>query len=105
MSGTAVAYAATRYPVLPSRILLRNVRYCHSVCCSLPGTAIVYAAVCLRTCYAMSGTDIAYQDRVWTCCRSLDAVCDGVNSAISLRACYAMSGTDIAYAAICLRAS
>eukprot|EP00961_Rhodomonas_salina_P304364 3941573-Rhodomonas_salina.6 len=39
-----------------------------------------YVAICLRACYAMSGTDIGY-------------------GAICLRACYGMSGTDIGYGA------
>eukprot|EP00961_Rhodomonas_salina_P174870 2358836-Rhodomonas_salina.4 len=43
----------------------------------------VDSAICLRACYAMSGTEIAY-------------------SAICLRACYAMSGTEIADGANCL---
>eukprot|EP00961_Rhodomonas_salina_P267808 3618292-Rhodomonas_salina.1 len=40
----------------------------------------VCSAICLRACYAMSGTDLAY-------------------GAICLRSCYAMSGTDLGYAA------
>eukprot|EP00961_Rhodomonas_salina_P170774 2302444-Rhodomonas_salina.2 len=44
----------------------------------------VSPAVCLRGCYAMSGTDIA-------------------RGAVCLRTCYAMSGTDIAHGAFCLR--
>eukprot|EP00961_Rhodomonas_salina_P159542 2148453-Rhodomonas_salina.1 len=43
MSGTDLAYAAMRCPVLTYRMLLCDVRYWHSVCC-----------------YVMSGTDVAY---------------------------------------------
>eukprot|EP00961_Rhodomonas_salina_P210323 2839784-Rhodomonas_salina.2 len=41
------------------------------------------AGGCLRACYAMSGTDLAY-------------------GTVCLRVCYAISGTDLAHAAICL---
>eukprot|EP00961_Rhodomonas_salina_P185024 2498234-Rhodomonas_salina.5 len=51
-SGTDIAYAA---------ICLRAVRYCHSVCCYLPGTVMGVASYRgLRACYAMSGTEVAY---------------------------------------------
>eukprot|EP00961_Rhodomonas_salina_P249325 3370079-Rhodomonas_salina.6 len=87
-----------------------------------PGTDLAYAAIGLRTCDAMSGTDLPYQERMawdrstWplrvACfmlcvryalsgtdeCKSLLGV-EGsaalVGSPICLRACYAMPGTDI----------
>eukprot|EP00961_Rhodomonas_salina_P101176 1361791-Rhodomonas_salina.8 len=42
----------------------------------------------LRSCYAMSGTDLTYAAISSICC---------------LRACYALSGTDVAYAATLLQ--
>eukprot|EP00961_Rhodomonas_salina_P255356 3451114-Rhodomonas_salina.6 len=65
-SGTELAYGATRGPATAD---------------GLGGTE---SAICLRACYAMSGTDLAY----------------GTMSAICLRASYAISGTDLAYGAI-----
>eukprot|EP00961_Rhodomonas_salina_P169136 2278894-Rhodomonas_salina.3 len=61
--------------------MLRSVR------AALPGTAQPRRScpICLRACYAMSGTSIVYP-------------------AMCLRACYAMSGTSIDYPAMCLRA-
>eukprot|EP00961_Rhodomonas_salina_P281412 3802399-Rhodomonas_salina.1 len=47
----------------------------------MSGTDVAYAVICLRACYAMSGTDLAYAAIV----------------------CYAMSGTGLA--AICLTLS
>eukprot|EP00961_Rhodomonas_salina_P039186 526818-Rhodomonas_salina.1 len=66
------------FPVLGFRMLLWDVRYWDSVCChGMSGTGIAYAAmgypegaidgrggavnsaICLRACYAMSGTEIA----------------------------------------------
>eukprot|EP00961_Rhodomonas_salina_P138216 1859540-Rhodomonas_salina.1 len=46
------------------------------------GDAPVISAICLRACYAMSGTDMAY----------------GAVRLARARQCPAMSGTDIAYA-------
>eukprot|EP00961_Rhodomonas_salina_P000495 6849-Rhodomonas_salina.7 len=48
-----------------------------------PDQGQVRYPICLRECYAMSGTDKAYD-------------------AIGLRTCYAMSGTDLAYGAASL---
>eukprot|EP00961_Rhodomonas_salina_P171017 2305774-Rhodomonas_salina.7 len=45
-------------------------------CYAMSGTDLAYGAICLRACYAVSGTDVG----------------DG---ATCLRACYAMSGTDL----------
>eukprot|EP00961_Rhodomonas_salina_P075047 1007711-Rhodomonas_salina.2 len=54
------AYAlAMRCPVLIWRILLRARTTIH-------GTALAYGAICLRACYAMSGTEIAY-DATYLC--------------------------------------
>eukprot|EP00961_Rhodomonas_salina_P083035 1115711-Rhodomonas_salina.5 len=77
ISGTDLC-VATRCPVLSKRIRLWTSQANATrelVCCS----------IMLRACYAMSGTDTAYQ------------------SAIYLRTCYAMSGTDRAEDDICLR--
>eukprot|EP00961_Rhodomonas_salina_P202531 2731789-Rhodomonas_salina.1 len=47
LSGTVLAYGATRCLVLPDRMLLRAVRYFPSVCCyALSGTALAYAPTC-----------------------------------------------------------
>eukprot|EP00961_Rhodomonas_salina_P139218 1873633-Rhodomonas_salina.1 len=63
---------------------------------------VVSSATCLRACYAMSGTDIAYGA---TCLRACYAVSgtDMAHGAVCLGACYAMSGTDIAYGGTRLR--
>eukprot|EP00961_Rhodomonas_salina_P261206 3530058-Rhodomonas_salina.4 len=66
--------AYTRWPVLRQRMGYQRGRECVS-----------RTGISLRSCYAMSGTDLAYD-------------------VISLRACYARSGTDIACGTICLRA-
>eukprot|EP00961_Rhodomonas_salina_P300986 3940290-Rhodomonas_salina.2 len=57
----------------------------------------------LRSCYAMSGTDVGYAS---TRCLSIPkcASCPyQVQPAIALRACYAMSGTDLAAISLVLR--
>eukprot|EP00961_Rhodomonas_salina_P154076 2075664-Rhodomonas_salina.2 len=80
-------YGAMRCSVW-GRVVLCDVRYCHSRCCYQP-TRLLRTVRTFHDCpqvtrlsaYAVSGTDLAYGD-------------------ISLRACYPMFGTDIAYAAI-----
>eukprot|EP00961_Rhodomonas_salina_P149271 2008868-Rhodomonas_salina.4 len=97
MSGTDLGYGAARcgfegkfdavaahetncgYSYLPTHPLC-DVRYSHSVSAYAVRAAIVYTAICIRACYAMSGTLIA--DKLFPCSR-----------------CYAMSGTEIGYAA------
>eukprot|EP00961_Rhodomonas_salina_P303678 3941322-Rhodomonas_salina.6 len=59
------------------------------------------ASICLRACYAMSGTEIAYGRRSTR--GAPRARLRLVGSAIRLRASYAMSGTDLAAAATHLR--
>eukprot|EP00961_Rhodomonas_salina_P090601 1218990-Rhodomonas_salina.2 len=34
---------------------------CLRTCYAMPGTGMAYRAICLRACYAMPGTDLAYQ--------------------------------------------
>eukprot|EP00961_Rhodomonas_salina_P231520 3127297-Rhodomonas_salina.1 len=58
MSGTEIAYAATRTP--PSPHPTSQVASCLRLCYTMPGTDIANAAICLRTRYAVSGADIAY---------------------------------------------
>eukprot|EP00961_Rhodomonas_salina_P055775 749032-Rhodomonas_salina.2 len=61
MSGTDVAYAAMRCPVLTERMLLPAKEYVHS-----QGDMIVLygnqvnSATSLRACYVVPGTDVAY---------------------------------------------
>eukprot|EP00961_Rhodomonas_salina_P185022 2498234-Rhodomonas_salina.3 len=81
----------------------------------MSGTGIAHGAICLRACYALSGTEIADAAR----CRGTPPISlrasylmsdtgipyacyarpDIASSAICLQACYALSGTDVAYAA------
>eukprot|EP00961_Rhodomonas_salina_P019684 265045-Rhodomonas_salina.3 len=75
-TGTELAYGAMRSPVRDPAIGLRS-------CYAMSGTYIAYCAICLRSCYAMSGTYIACGDSI-------------------LCADYARSGTDLAYDALCL---
>eukprot|EP00961_Rhodomonas_salina_P021458 288128-Rhodomonas_salina.2 len=83
------AYALrTQCPVLRSRMVLQM----------LQAIIQVSLAICLRTSYAMSGTDIAYGDIHLRTCYAMSGT-DIADSAVCLRACYAMSGTDLGYAA------
>eukprot|EP00961_Rhodomonas_salina_P206355 2785665-Rhodomonas_salina.4 len=36
---------------------------CLRACYAMSGTGLGYAAICLRACYVMSGTDVAYADQ------------------------------------------
>eukprot|EP00961_Rhodomonas_salina_P236122 3191361-Rhodomonas_salina.3 len=93
MSGTNMSYCHMRCPPLPP-----VPPYAYAMRCPVPPYAYAmrcpvltrllrrYPGSCLRVCYAMSGTDIAY-------------------AAIGLCVCYAMPGTHIAYAATSLRHS
>eukprot|EP00961_Rhodomonas_salina_P248648 3360634-Rhodomonas_salina.1 len=64
----------------------------------MSGTDLVYGAIRLRRCYAMSGTDVVYgrEGRVGRCA-------DVCQVAYRPTRCYAMSGTAIAYDTISQR--
>eukprot|EP00961_Rhodomonas_salina_P066790 896694-Rhodomonas_salina.2 len=87
MSGTDRAYAATRQ-TSKSRLYYSSCRSPYAVSGTeyrrllLPNAMSVYAAIAVRACYALSGTD------------------DIADSGTALRVLYAMSGTDRAYAGI-----
>eukprot|EP00961_Rhodomonas_salina_P143931 1937306-Rhodomonas_salina.2 len=68
MSGTDLAYAATRF--LRKRFEAHRFATCLRACYAMSGTDLVFAVV---RCYAMSGTDQAY----------------------AVLRCYAMSGTSV----------
>eukprot|EP00961_Rhodomonas_salina_P140102 1885436-Rhodomonas_salina.2 len=57
-------------------------------------------AIRLPTCYAMSGTDVAYAAMSLRACYAMSSA-DTASGPMSLRSCYAVSGSDLAYAAIC----
>eukprot|EP00961_Rhodomonas_salina_P086560 1163875-Rhodomonas_salina.1 len=85
-------YAPTRVlcdvRYLPTRVLC-DVRYLPTrVLCAVRYWYSVWRAICVRVCYAMSGTDIAYGATCVRVCYAMSATC--------LRACYAMSGTEMA---------
>eukprot|EP00961_Rhodomonas_salina_P132918 1789252-Rhodomonas_salina.7 len=82
VSGTDIEYAAP-CPVLTSCTVLLSAYAPDPPCPAAGGQRGLSASwytICLRACYAMSGTDIAYA------------------AAISLCACYTMYGTELAYA-------
>eukprot|EP00961_Rhodomonas_salina_P020241 271653-Rhodomonas_salina.1 len=93
MSGTEPAYVlvrATRCPVLTPRVLLRDVRYSHSVrCYAKYGTRIAYAPVLARRRLLRA---------VRACCYALATRYPVLRGGMLLRACYAKSGTDVACA-------
>eukprot|EP00961_Rhodomonas_salina_P140502 1890580-Rhodomonas_salina.1 len=58
--------------------------------------SVVSAPVCLRNCYGMSGTDVAYGLRSYYGMSGTDVA---YGLAYGLRSCYGMSGSDTAYGA------
>eukprot|EP00961_Rhodomonas_salina_P188190 2539626-Rhodomonas_salina.1 len=126
-SGTELAYAATRSRRLRwRRSCLRRggVRSLSSyprpstdiTYDATANTDVVYDDIGLRVCYAMSGTELAYDaighgrygptrmrcalrycDSVWSCEHTVQ--CAVLKKDLVLRTCYAQSGTEIAYAA------
>eukprot|EP00961_Rhodomonas_salina_P013290 178554-Rhodomonas_salina.1 len=83
MSGTDIAYNATRHSWQPSLVSdAVSLRACYA----MSGTDVQHGATNLHSCYAMFGTDVQY-------------------GATNLRACYAMLGTDVPYAATRARGS
>eukprot|EP00961_Rhodomonas_salina_P305612 3941981-Rhodomonas_salina.4 len=85
LSGTVMACVL----YLPTHTL-RNARYRCSGPTGLSPRRCYRFPIGLRTCYAMSGTDLAYA------ATSLGQPAAQVNSTTVLRSCYAMSGTDLA---------
>eukprot|EP00961_Rhodomonas_salina_P304221 3941528-Rhodomonas_salina.4 len=83
MSSTVLVYDAMVCPV-PSWHEHRFPGFYNLGC-------LVRPAICLRTCYAMSGTELAYAA---TCLRACYAVCV-TELAYGATRIYAMCGTDI----------
>eukprot|EP00961_Rhodomonas_salina_P187074 2526144-Rhodomonas_salina.1 len=105
MLSTDLGYAATS--LSPHRTL--GTACCLRVCYAMSGTDIAYGPMRLRASYAMSGTDIESHVVCGTdlayCAISTRVLRKSPRIILSsycpratrLRACYAMSGTDIAY--------
>eukprot|EP00961_Rhodomonas_salina_P303775 3941360-Rhodomonas_salina.2 len=92
-SGTA--YARTNLPVQIYAALCRAIALDSAD--AMRGSKSAYAAICLRACYAMPGTGLAYAARN----RVRYAMCGTELAYAAMRrsvCCYAASGTDIAYA-------
>eukprot|EP00961_Rhodomonas_salina_P137600 1851262-Rhodomonas_salina.1 len=97
MRGTEIGYAATRW-ISSYALCSYWLRVSSAICLrsryAMSGTDITHGAMCLGFCYAMSGTDIPYAGARSTC--SLNPLEDEVSTRpIALRARYAMSGTDL----------